>query len=110
MVGLEFRRVIFFFQAEDGIRDHCVTGSSDVCSSDLSYVFSKLRYNGLASNGTMCFGQFLLSPSSNTGYQSWQGTMNQIFVGGCSNICAEVADQKLGQAYRRSEERRRERV
>ena len=26
--------------------------------------------------------------------------MNQIFVGGCSGICAEVADQKLGQAYR----------
>ena len=69
-------------------------------SGEGSYVFSKLRYNGLASNGTMCFGQFLLSPSSNTGYQSWQGTMNQIFVGGCSNICAEVADQKLGQAYR----------
>src|SRR6266576_2574064 len=26
---------IFFFQAEDGIRDLYVTGSSDVCSSDL---------------------------------------------------------------------------
>src|SRR6266516_5926940 len=26
---------IFFFQAEDGIRDRTVTGSSDVCSSDL---------------------------------------------------------------------------
>jgi len=25
----------FFFQAEDGIRDIGVTGSSDVCSSDL---------------------------------------------------------------------------
>src|ERR1039457_6943427 len=25
----------FFFQAEDGIRDYKVTGSSDVCSSDL---------------------------------------------------------------------------
>ena len=71
-----------------------------ILSGEGSYVFSKLRYNGLASNGTMCFGQFLLSPSSNTGYQSWQGTMNQIFVGGCSKICAEVADQKLGQAYR----------
>lgn len=71
-----------------------------ILSGEGSYVFSKLRYNGLASNGTMCFGQFLLSPSSTTGYQSWQGTMNQIFVGGCSNICAEVADQKLGQAYR----------
>ena len=71
-----------------------------ILSGEGSYVFSKLRYNGLASNGTMCFGQNLLSPSSTTGYQSWQGTMNQIFVGGCSNICAEVADQKLGQAYR----------
>src|SRR5260221_4273631 len=55
-VCLEFRRVLFSSQAEDGIRDHCVTGvqtcalpissrrrhtrslcdwSSDVCSSDL---------------------------------------------------------------------------
>lgn len=71
-----------------------------ILSGEGSYVFSTLRYNGLASNGTMCFGQFLLSPSSTTGYTSWQGTMNQIFVGGCSKICAEVADQKLGQAYR----------
>ena len=71
-----------------------------ILSGEGSYVFSTLRDNGLASHGTMCFGQFLLSPSSNTGYQSWQGTMNQIFVGGCSSICAEVADQKLGQAYR----------
>ena len=71
-----------------------------ILSGEGSYVFSTLRYNGLASNGTMCFGQNLLSPSSTTGYHSWQGTMNQIFVGGCSNICAEVADQKLGQAYR----------
>ena len=27
--------MFFFFQAEDGIRDWSVTGSSDVCSSDL---------------------------------------------------------------------------
>src|SRR5476649_348363 len=26
----------FFFQAEDGIRDHCVTGVQTVCSSDLT--------------------------------------------------------------------------
>ena len=48
----------------------------------------------------MCYGDFLLSPTATTGYGSWLGTINQIFVGGCSNICAEVADQKLGQAYR----------
>src|SRR5947207_9949015 len=29
--------LVFFFQAEDGIRDHCVTGA-DVCSSDLQHV------------------------------------------------------------------------
>lgn len=68
--------------------------------SNASYVFSSLRNNGLAANGTMCYGQFLLSPSATTGYTSWQGTMSQIFLGGCSNISAEVADQKLGQAYR----------
>ena len=60
--------------------------------SNASYVFSSLRYNGLAANGTMCYGQFLLSPSVTTGYNLWQGTVRQIFVGGCSNICAEVAD------------------
>lgn len=42
--------------------------------SNASYVFSSLRYNGLAANGTMCYGQFLLSPSVTTGYNSWQGT------------------------------------
>src|SRR5947207_11194336 len=44
IVSIEARRKVsgivglcslFFFQAEDGIRDHCVTWSSDVCSSDL---------------------------------------------------------------------------
>ena len=74
--------------------------SKAILSGEGSYVFSTLRYNGLAANGTMCYGQFLLSPSATTGYISWQGTMNQILVGGCSSICAEVADQKLGQAYR----------
>ena len=42
--------------------------------SNASYVFSSLRYNGLAANGTMCYGQFLLSPSVTTCYNSWQST------------------------------------
>src|SRR5256885_5396812 len=31
----EYVNVVFFFQAEDGIRDYKVTGVPDVCSSDL---------------------------------------------------------------------------
>ncbi len=68
---------------------------------DASYVTTNLRYAGMANESGMAYGTFLLSPSSTTGYSStWVGTINQIFVGGCSNICSEVADQKLGQAYR----------
>src|SRR5882672_12802691 len=36
------RQLFFFFQAEDGIRDHCVTGS-DVCSSDLRAKHDRAR-------------------------------------------------------------------
>lgn len=67
---------------------------------DNKYVFSSMRNNGFAANGTMCFGEFLLTPAQTTGYKSWPGTINQIFVGGCSNICNEVQEQKLGQAWR----------
>ena len=31
--------------------------------------------------------------------KSWRGVMGTILVSGCSNICAEVAGQKIGQAY-----------
>lgn len=67
--------------------------------SDNSYVFEHLSINGMA-KGNICYGQYLLSPSSNSGYYSWPGTMAQILQGGCSNICNEVQEQKLGQAYR----------
>ena len=33
-------------------------------------------------------------------FATWHETLNNIFIGGCSNICEEVASQKLGQAYR----------
>lgn len=68
--------------------------------TDNSYVFKYLSKPYGMAKGTMCWGQWLLSPSSSTGYTSWPGTMNQILVGGCSNICNEVYEQKLGQAYR----------
>src|SRR5256886_4443807 len=38
--GELFLLLVFFFQAEDGIRDLTVTGVSDVCSSDLDAVIN----------------------------------------------------------------------
>ncbi len=80
--------------------DKASSETKSLISGEASYVTANLRYKGMANESGMCYGDFLLSPSATTGYGSWLGTINQIFVGGCSNICAEVADQKLGQAYR----------
>lgn len=56
---------------------------------------TKVGKNGLS------FGENLIAVSSgNSTYNSWKKVMEEILVGGCSNICAEVADQKMGQAYR----------
>jgi preprotein translocase subunit SecA len=33
-------------------------------------------------------------------FPTWQETLENVFVGGCSSICQEVYTQKLGQAYR----------
>src|SRR5437762_4401149 len=41
---------VFFFQAEDGIRDTSVTGGSDVCSSDLhDHIIALWQFGGEAS-------------------------------------------------------------
>src|SRR5882672_2248183 len=45
LIGKSLRIVLFFFQAEDGIRDHCVTGVQ-TCAfrSDADYFRALLRY------------------------------------------------------------------
>lgn len=53
----------------------------------------------VAKNG-LSYGANLVAVGNGSTYGSWKKVMEEIFVGGCSNICAEVADQKMGQAYR----------
>ena len=48
----------------------------------------------------MSYGANLLAIGSGSTIGTWKKVMETIFVSGCSNICAEVADQKMGQAYR----------
>lgn len=65
-----------------------------------SWVIDGTQYRGLSPKGT-AYGTYLLAATTSTGYFStWQETMENILVGGCSNICQEVYQQKLGQAYR----------
>lgn len=67
---------------------------------DNDYVFTYLSQDHGMAKGKMSWGEWLLTPTSSTGYYSWPGTLTQILIGGCSNICGEVEGQKLGQAWR----------
>lgn len=64
------------------------------------WVITSLRYNGLSSAGIAYGAWYTSNDRTKAAYQTWHETLQNIFVGGCSNICQEVYTQKLGQAYR----------
>ena len=65
------------------------------CAKTSSDFATKVVKNGLT------YGENLTAVNAGTStYNSWKKVVEEILVGGCSNICAEVADQKMGQAYR----------
>jgi hypothetical protein len=51
-------------------------------------------------NGLSYGADLLAAGTSQSTQTSWKKVVETILVSGCSNICAEVADQKMGQAYR----------
>ena len=65
------------------------------CAKSSDDFETKVSKNGLT------YGENLTAVNDgNSTYNSWKKVVEEILVGGCSNICAEVADQKIGQAYR----------
>ncbi|MBQ9660058.1 MAG: imelysin [Bacteroidales bacterium] len=48
----------------------------------------------------LTYGENLLGAAeAGSSYKTWQSAMASILVAGCSNICAEVADVKMGNAH-----------
>ncbi len=48
----------------------------------------------------LTYGQNLLgAAAAGSSYATWQSAMSSILIAGCSNICAEVADVKMGNAH-----------
>ncbi len=69
-------------------------------STNCSWVNKSLKDNGLAT-ATLGYGQFLLNATGENAYfPTWQQAFQNALQGGCSDICSEVYNQKLGQAYR----------
>ena len=64
------------------------------------WTINSLRYKGLSSAGIAYGAWYTSNDKDKAAYQTWHETLQNVFVGGCSNICQEVYTQKLGQAYR----------
>ncbi len=58
------------------------------------------EFNTTAAGGDLYYGENMINATqAGSTMKSWRGVMGTILVSGCSNICAEVAGQKIGQAY-----------
>lgn len=68
--------------------------------NNAAWVLGGTRYAGLSPKG-VAYGASVKGATAATGmFSTWHETLQNIFIGGCSNICQEVYTQKLGQAYR----------
>ena len=58
------------------------------------------EFNTTVAGGDLSYGENMLKATqAGSTMATWRGVMSTILVAGCSNICAEVAGQKIGQAY-----------
>ena len=58
------------------------------------------EFNTTVAGGDLYYGENMINATqAGSTMKSWRGVMGTIIVSGCSNICAEVAGQKIGQAY-----------
>ncbi len=58
------------------------------------------EFNTTVAGGDLYYGENMIKATqAGSTMRTWRGVMSTILVAGCSNICAEVAGQKIGQAY-----------
>ena len=101
--------VIFATAVAGDLRDKCfqleVAWNANASAAHKSRVTECAKtsddFETTVSKNGLTYGENLIAVNNgNSTYNSWKKVVEEIIVGGCSNICAEVADQKMGQAYR----------
>lgn len=97
-VSGDLRNMIFLL--EYGWAGATIEASHKTQLDNASWVVNDTRNAGLCRFGISYTDYMLNTKLSNGYFNTWQETLQNIFVGGCSNICQEVYTQKLGQAYR----------
>ena len=95
--------LIFATAVAEDLRNYCfelqAAWDPDCPAARVALVEDELELNTVMDCG-MTFGENLLGAGeAGSTYKTWQYAVSSILVAGCSNICNEVANTKIGTAY-----------
>ena len=98
------QELVFAAAVAGDLRDKCfqleVSWLGDKAPKTHADRVEECEFPTTVAGGDSSYGENLLNATkAGSTYSTWRGTMSTILVAGCSNICAEVAGQKIGQAY-----------
>ena len=96
--------LIFAAAVAGDLRDKCfqleVSWLGDKAPKSHQDRVEECEFPTTVAGGDSSYGENMLNATkAGSTLATWRGVMSTILVAGCSNICAEVAGQKIGQAY-----------
>jgi hypothetical protein len=98
------QELIFAAAVAGDLRDKCfqleVSWLGDQAPQPHIERVEECEFPTTVAGGEASYGENMLNATkAGSTLSTWRGVMSTILVAGCSNICAEVAGQKIGQAY-----------
>ena len=98
------QELIFAAAVAGDLRDKCfqleVSWLGDQAPEAHAERVEECEFPTTVAGGDSSYGENMLNATkAGSTMSTWRGVMSTILVAGCSNICAEVAGQKIGQAY-----------
>lgn len=98
------QELIFAAAVAGDLRDKCyqleVSWLGDAAPKSHVDRVEECEFNTTVGGGALYYGENMIKATqAGSTYSTWRGVMSTILVAGCSNICAEVSGQKIGQAY-----------
>jgi len=95
--------LIFATAVAEDLRNYCwelqCAWDPNAPSDRVEYVEDELELNTTLDSGLTYGENLLASGTAGSTFSSWQRAVSTILVGGCSNICSEVANSKIASAY-----------
>ena len=98
------QELVFAAAVAGDLRDKCfqleVSWLGDQAPKAHQERVEECEFTTTVAGGEASYGDNMLGATkAGSTLSTWRGVMSTILVAGCSNICAEVAGQKIGQAY-----------